>query len=86
MEELGYARGGCLVKPCVRFGEVLEPLEVARVCGWGGGERLRVRRLLRALLVARLREELGVLLEDLEVFLQRARDFSEVDRWGSVRG
>jgi hypothetical protein len=34
--------------------------------------------------VARLREELGVLLEDLEVFLQRARIFSGVEfGWGA---
>jgi hypothetical protein len=48
---------------------VLEPLEVARVRGRRRGERLGVRRLEGVALSAGLREELGVLLEDLEVLL-----------------
>ena len=67
-EELGDPGGAELVEARVRLGEVLEPLEVARVCAGRLGERLGVRgQAVRA--VAGLCEELGVLLEDLEVFL-----------------
>lgn len=60
-----------LVRPC----EELEPLECARKCVWIRRERLGVGGLIRfllfclLLLLAGLREELGVLLEDLEVLL-----------------
>ena len=53
-------------------GEGLEPREVARVRGRVGRERLGVGRSVLpplVLLVAGLREELGVLLEDLQVLL-----------------
>jgi hypothetical protein len=53
----------------VRLGEGLEPREVARVRGRGRGEGLRVGRGEGGVLVAGLREELGVLLEDLEILL-----------------
>ncbi len=67
-EELGDPGLAELIEALAWFGEVLEPLEVPRVCGRGGREGLGVggERLLS---VAGLREELGVLLEDLEVFL-----------------
>ena len=67
-EELGDPGGAELVEARVRLGEVLEPLEAARVRGRGGRERLGVGRE-GLLSVAGLGEELGVLLEDLEVFL-----------------
>lgn len=67
-EELGDPGGAELVEARVRLREVLEPLEVARVRAGRLGEGLGVRgQAVRA--VAGLREELGVLLEDLEVFL-----------------
>jgi hypothetical protein len=69
LEELGDSGGGGLVELLVRPGEVLEPLEVARVRGRRRGEGLGVRRLEGVALSAGLREELGVLLEDLEVLL-----------------
>ena len=56
----------------VRPREELEPLEGTRKCVWIRRERLGVGgliRLLLLLLLAGLREELGVLLEDLEVLL-----------------
>ena len=54
----------------VRPREELEPLEGARKCVWIRRERLGVGGLiLLLLLLAGLREELGVLLEDLEVLL-----------------
>jgi hypothetical protein len=68
-QELGDSGGGGLVELLVRPGEVLEPLEVARVRGRRRGEGLGVRRLEGVALSAGLREELGVLLEDLEVLL-----------------
>jgi hypothetical protein len=69
LEELGDPGGRGFVELLVRPGEVLEPLEVARVRGRRRGERLGVRRLEGVALSAGLREELGVLLEDLEVLL-----------------
>ena len=69
LEELGDARAARSVEPQVRFREVLEPLEAARVRGGRRGEGLGVRRLQGVVLPAGLREELGVLLEDLEVLL-----------------
>jgi hypothetical protein len=69
LEELGDARAARSVEPQVRFRKVLEPLEVARVRGGRRGEGLGVRRLQGVALPAGLREELGVLLEDLEVLL-----------------
>ena len=56
----------------VRPREELEPLEGTRKCVWIRRERLGMGgliRLLLLLLLAGLREELGVLLEDLEVLL-----------------
>ena len=69
LEELGDAGEGGLVEAPVRLGEVLEPLEGARVGRRGGREGLDVRGLMRGVLVAGLREELRVLAEDLEVLL-----------------
>ncbi len=70
-EQLGDALRAEFVESPVRPGEGLEPLEVARVRGWRGRERLDVggERVGCVALVAGLREELGVLLEDLEVLL-----------------
>ena len=67
-EELGDAGDAELVEALVRAGEVLEPLEVARVRAGRRGEGLGVG-WQGVLAVAGLREELGVLLEDLQVFL-----------------
>ena len=67
-EELGDPGDAELVEALVRAGEVLEPLEAARVRGGGGREGLGVGGE-GLLAVAGLREELGVLLEDLEVLL-----------------
>lgn len=55
----------------VRPREELEPLECARKCVWIRREWLGVGGLILflLLLLAGLREELGVLLEDLEVLL-----------------
>jgi hypothetical protein len=60
LEELRDAGEGGLVEAAARLGEVLEPLEGARVSGGGGREGLDVRRLVGGVLVAGLREELGV--------------------------
>lgn len=73
LEELRDAGEGGLVEAAARLGEVLEPLEGARVSGGGGREGLGVRRLVGGVLVAGLREELGVLAEDLEVLLPKKR-------------
>lgn len=52
-----------LVERLDRLREVLEPLQVRRVGQWGRAGEVRVGG------PARLGEELGVLLEDLEVLL-----------------
>lgn len=71
LEELLDAGPGLGVRRLVRAGEGLEPLEVARVGCGVRGEGLDVRREVgRGVLVAGLGEELGVLAEDLEVFLR----------------
>ena len=68
-EELGDPGDAELVETLVRSGEVLEPLEGAGVGAGRRGEGLGVGGE-GVLAVARLRDELGVLLEDLEVFLR----------------
>lgn len=74
----------------VRFGEDLEPLEVARVRGRGPGDGLDVGREREGeegglAQRARLREELAVLLEDLEVLLRFVRrGLGEVSWDGSI--
>lgn len=67
-EELGDPGLAGQVEALERFREVLEPLKAPRVRGRGGREGLGVGGEW-VLSVAGLREELGVLLEDLEVFL-----------------
>ena len=85
LEERGDAVGARLVEPRGWPCEVLEPLEVARVRGWGLGEGLGVGSEVVGLanVLAGLREELGVLLEDLEVLLlglddREVREFADV--------
>ena len=63
LEQLGDPGRPCLVERLDRAGEVLEPLQVSRVGQWGRAGEVGVRG------PARLGEQLGVLLEDLEVLL-----------------
>ena len=72
LEELVDTGHVCLFEALVRTSEGLEPLEVPREGAWFRGEQLGVCRLFVApsdLVVAGLREEPGVLCEDLEVLL-----------------
>ena len=71
LEELVDALvGGLIVEFLVRLGEGLEPREVARVGGRAGREGLGVSGDGGVVVaVAGVCEELGVLLEDLEVLL-----------------
>jgi hypothetical protein len=64
LEELADTPGRGLGLELDRPGEALEPLEIERVRAGRGRELPRRGRVL-----ARLREELGVLLEDLDALL-----------------
>ena len=70
LEQLVDAAVVLLVEAVARLGEGLEPREVARVCGWVRREGLGVGGDGGVIvMMAGLREELGVLLEDLQVLL-----------------
>jgi hypothetical protein len=70
LEQLLDAGRAGLADAGVGNSEGREPLEVALVGGRGRGERLGVGRRGPVRVVARLREEPGVLAQDLEVLLR----------------